>query len=440
MKALRKSVVGVAAIGAGALMLSGCAGSEPTTDAEGQIVVTLWHSMRGNNGEAFQEIVEDFNDSQSEIVVNASEQGMYDEAYTKLLQVVGTDEAPDVMQMGNMRETVEAGLITPMQEFIDADDQFDIESLQPVLRASWSMDGALQYMPQSASTNVVFYNADAFEEAGLDPDEVQTYEDFEEAARTLQEEAGMDYGAAFLIDGGVVQTLMGLRGEPLLDNGNGREAAPTEAVFNSSAGVETMTWIQDMYEDGLTGNYGRSFDDLRQPWYAGQVGMIGDTTAATIMHTQSADFAFDSMPLPVPEGETSAGVSTGGNGMAIFADAPEETQQAAYEFVRFASSPEIQARWAANTGYFPVVEEAYNEQVLIDAMDEIPALASANNQELADGQDPNSLSSLSGVSATSELSDVWEALYDGGDPQTVLDQSAAEITSQLETYNQANQN
>ena len=201
-----------------------------------------------------------------------------------------------------------------------------------------------------------------------------------------------------------------------------------------------MTWIQEMYEEGLTGNYGRSFDDLRQPWYAGQVGMIGDTTAATIMHTQSADFAFDSMPLPVPEGETSAGVSTGGNGMAIFADAPEETQQAAYEFVRFASSPEVQARWAANTGYFPVVEEAYDEQVLIDAMDEIPALASANNQELADGEDPNSLSSLSGVSATSELSDVWEALYDGGDPQTVLDQSAAEITSQLETYNQANQN
>src|SRR5699024_11367488 len=85
-----------------------------------------------------------------------------------------------------------------------------------------------------------------------------------------------------------------------------------------------MTWIQEMYREVLTGNYGRSFDDLRQPWYAGQVGMIGDTTAATIMHTQSADFAFDSMPLPVPEGETSAGVSTGGNGMAIFADARSE--------------------------------------------------------------------------------------------------------------------
>src|SRR5699024_975135 len=109
-------------------------------------------------------------------------------------------------------------------------------------------------------------------------------------------------------------------------------------------------------------------------------------------------------------------------------------------FVRSAISPEIQARCAANTGYFPLVEEAYDEQVLIDAMDEIPALASANNQELANGEDPNSLNSLSGVSATSELSDAWEAVYDGGDPQTVLDQSAAEITSQLETYNEANQN
>lgn len=440
MKALRKSVVGVAAVGVGALMLSGCGGSEPTTDAEGQIVVTLWHSMRGNNGEAFQEIIDDFNESQSEIVVNASEQGMYDEAYTKLLQVVGTDDAPDMMQMGHLRETVDAGLITPMQEFIDADDEFDIESILPVLRASYSIDGALQYMPQSASTNVVFYNADAFEEAGLDPDEVQTYEDFEDAARTLKEELGMRYGAAFLIDGGVVTSLMGLRGEPVLNNGNGREALPTEATFNSAAGVETMSWIGEMYDEGLTGNYGRSFDDLRQPWYAEEIGMIGDTTAATIMHTESADFAFDSMPLPVPEGTTSAGVGTGGNGVAIFADAPEETQQAAYEFVRYLSSPEVQAEWAANTGYFPVVEEAYDEQTLIDAMDEVPALASANNQELANGEDPNSLSSLSGVSASSAISDAWEAIYNGEDPQSALDQAAAELTGQLETYNEANAN
>lgn len=440
MRALRKSAIWLGAIGAGALLLSSCAGSEPTTDSSGQIVVTFWHSMRGNNGEALQEIVEEFNDSQSEIVVNASEQGMYEEAYTKLLQVVGTEEAPDVMQMGHMRETVDAGLITPMQEFIDADGEFDVDSLLPVLRASYTMEGSLQYMPQSASTNVIFYNADAFEEAGVDPDQVQTYEDFEDAARALQEEAGMDYGAAFLIDGGVVQSLMGLRGEPIFNNGNGREEPPTEAVFNSPAGVETMTWIQEMYDEGVTGNYGRSFDDLRQPWYAGQVGMIGDTTAATIMHTQSADFAFDSMPLPVPEGVTSAGVGTGGNGMAIFADAPEETQQAAYEFVRFLSSPETQAQWAADTGYFPVVEEAYDEQVLVDAMAEVPALDSANRQELASGEDPNSLSSLSGVSAYTELSDAWEVIYDGGEVQSVLDQSAAEITSQLETYNEANQN
>src|SRR5690625_7995859 len=91
--------------------------------------------------------------------------------------------------------------------------------------------------------------------------------------------------------------------------------------------------------------------------------------------------------------------------MAHHADATEETQQAANEFDRFASSPEVQARWAANTGYFSVVEEAYDEQVLIDAMDEIPALASANEQELASGEDPNSLSLLSGVNVYSVLSD-----------------------------------
>jgi sn-glycerol 3-phosphate transport system substrate-binding protein len=364
---------------------------------------------------------------------------MYDEAYTKLLQMVGTGDAPDMMQMGKVRETVDAGMITPMQDFIDKDDDFDIESLLPVLRASYEVDGTMQYMPQSASTNVVFYNVDAFKKAGLDPDKpLETFEDFTNASRTLKENLDLDYGAAFLIDGGEFQTLMGLQGQPIFNNGNGREAAPTEAVYNSESGVATMTWIKELYDEGLTGNYGRSFDDMRQPWYTGQIAMIVDTTAATIMHTQSADFAFDSMPPPVPKVGSTGGPAPGGNGLVIFADSPEETQQAAYKFVRFLVSPEIQARWSANTGYFPVVEDALDDPTLVEAMEKIPALASANDQALSAGDDPNGLTPLSGVSASTPLADAWEEVYADGDPKQVLDKSAAEVTAQLKTYNEAN--
>jgi sn-glycerol 3-phosphate transport system substrate-binding protein len=122
----------------------------------------------------------------------------------------------------------------------------------------------------------------------------------------------------------------------------------------------------------------------------------------------------------------------------IFADSPEETQQAAYKFVRFLVSPEIQARWSANTGYFPVVEDALDDPTLVEAMEKIPALASANDQALSAGDDPNGLTPLSGVSASTPLADAWEEVYADGDPKQVLDKSAAEVTAQLKTYNEAN--
>ena len=51
---------------------------------EGARVITFWHCMGGNIGEAVEDIVNDFNNSQSEIYVQSDFQGAYDDALTKL--------------------------------------------------------------------------------------------------------------------------------------------------------------------------------------------------------------------------------------------------------------------------------------------------------------------------------------------------------------------
>lgn len=449
MKRARSKLALAAAIGALTAIVSACGGADPsvnedaqtTTNNDDPTVVTFWHSMRGNNGDQLQEYIEEFNASQSDIFVDASEQGMYDEAYTKLMQVAGTDDSPDLMQINAARvpETVDAGIIAPMQGFIDADEDFDEGVLLEAPRASYTLDGALQYMPQAASMEVIFYNVDAFRDAGLDPDEpLVTFDDFENAARILKQELGMGHGGAFLINAAGFTSIMSRSGELLVNNNNGHDGPPTEAVFNGPAGVDLMTWLQEMFDEGIIGNFGRSHDDMRQPWYTGQVAMIVDTTAATIMHKEAASFEFDSMPTPVPNGVEPGLSPTGGAGLFILEESPDDIQQAAYEFVKFLVSAEIQARWAANTGYFPVNREAYDEQVLIDAMEELPALASANEQAQQTGGDVGVLSALSGVDVAPYIADAWEAVYDGAAPQDALDRAASEVTSLLETYSEAN--
>ncbi|HJB10001.1 MAG TPA: ABC transporter substrate-binding protein [Candidatus Brachybacterium merdavium] len=436
----RRTFALATAAAAAGLSLPACGGTrEAERGPNDEIIVTFWHSMRGNNGEQMTAFVDEFNENQSEIIVRESEQGMYDEAYTKLMQVVGTDEAPDIMQMGKLRETLDARMITPMQEFVEADGDFDVDTLLPAVRAEYTVEDALQFMPQAASNNVIFFNVDAFEEAGLDPsDPPRTYSEFRKVAETLKEELGMDEGAAFLIEGGMFSALLSAQGEPLLNNANGWEGAPTAAEFDGAAGVDVMTWLKDMFDAGLLGNYGRDFDDMRQPWYSKKVGMIMDTTAATIMHEQAATFAFDVMPIPVPDGVEPLTASPGGAGLAILEDVADETKQAAFELVKFLVSPEIQARWAANTGYFPVTDPAWDEETLIQAMDEIPAMETAYTLVREAGDSPDTRGALSGVSPYEYLPDAWEAVYDGGDPGAELEKAAELVNADLKKYNEAN--
>src|SRR5690625_2947162 len=103
----RRTFALATAAAAAGLSLPACGGPrEAERGPNDEIIVTFWHSMRGNNGEQMKAFVDEFNENQSEIIVRESEQGMYDEAYTKLMQVVGNDEAPDIIQQAKPRETM----------------------------------------------------------------------------------------------------------------------------------------------------------------------------------------------------------------------------------------------------------------------------------------------------------------------------------------------
>lgn len=54
--------------------------------------------------------------------------------------------------------------------------------------------------------------------------------------------------------------------------------------------------------------------------------------------------------------------------------APEEEQQAAWEFMKYLQQPEVQAEWHVNTGYFAINPAAYEEEVAVQAHEETPQL------------------------------------------------------------------
>jgi sn-glycerol 3-phosphate transport system substrate-binding protein len=405
-----------------------------------EVVVKFWHSMRGNNAEQLEGVVDDFNNSQKEVRVDATFQGMYDEAKTKVMQVIGTDDAPDVIQLdsNSKRELIDGGGIRPMHELVEA-DAFDTSVIQPAILKSREVEGKLYSMPQATSGALTFINRDILTKAGLDPDNPpDTFSDMRGACEKLVDSGLVKHGLAMLTDGGPFTDLMANQGELLYNNDNGRSGPPTEAVFNADAGVATMKWVDEMFKDGLLGNFGRSFDDLRPPWYAGDVAMILDTSAACIIHDKEAEFDVGAGSVPTADGVDPQGVSIGGADLYIFQDSPDEAQTAAFEFVKYMLKPAVQAKWAANTGYYPITADSYEEPDLKKQIEDIRSIKVANEQLEKNKLSDASLGIVAGVTPTEYVADAWEQMYDGTSPKEALDSAAKEVTEALGAYNDAN--
>jgi raffinose/stachyose/melibiose transport system substrate-binding protein len=116
--------------------------------------------------------------------------------------VAAGDNPPDVFA-GNQGyqvdgELVKAGLILPLDEYAKAhgwNESYTPETLQQFM---WSDDGAtfgegtLWGVAQSGQSVGVFTNKAKLREAGVDPAELETFEDFEAALATLREELPAD--------------------------------------------------------------------------------------------------------------------------------------------------------------------------------------------------------------------------------------------------------
>src|SRR5699024_10316753 len=97
----------------------------------------------------------------------------------------------------------------------------------------------------------------------------------------------------------------------------------------------------------------------RISFLASKVGMYFDSSAGVSNVVNEASFEVGTAPLPVPNGTEPHGSIVGGNSNYITKEIPEEQKNAAWEFLKYTASPEVQAKWAAGTGYIPVAKDSY---------------------------------------------------------------------------------
>ena len=346
--------------------------------------ITFWHSMGGVNGEAIDALVEKFNKvNTSGITVDSQYQGSYDDAINKLKSAQIGNMGADLVQIYDIgtRFMIDSGWVVPMQQLIDA-DKWDITQIEPNIAAYYTVNDTLYSMPFNSSTPILYYNKDMFEKAGITeiPDSLPG---IERVGDDLLKKGGAGEVLSLGIYGWFFEQFTCKQQAHYADNGNGREAAATAVDFDQNgAGVKTLSAWKDLYLKGYAPNVGRGGDAGLADFSAGKSAMTLGSTASLkqILNDVNGKFEVGTAYFPKVSDEDNGGVSIGGGSLWALNNEDANKQKAVWEFVKFLVSPESQAYWNSQTGYFPITTAAHEEVIFKDNIAKFPQFQTAIDQ------------------------------------------------------------
>ena len=118
--------------------------------------VTFWHSMEGALGERVNEIVDNFNKSQSDYKITATYKGNYGESMNAGIAAFRAGQAPDIIQVfevGTATMMYSKGAIKPIQEMSEeVGNPIDPAKFVPGIAGYYSEpNGKLASMPFNSS-------------------------------------------------------------------------------------------------------------------------------------------------------------------------------------------------------------------------------------------------------------------------------------------------
>lgn len=353
------------------------------SDVDGT-TISFWHSMGGVNGEALDTLVKQFNEeNEYGITVDAQYQGEYDDSLNKLKSAQIGNMGADLVQVYEIgtRFMIDSGWIVPMQEMIDGDG-YDLSQIEQNLAAYYTIDNELYSMPFNSSTPILYYNKDMFEKAGITevPDSL---EGIGEIGQQLLDNGGAGEAMSMGIYGWFFEQLISKQGLEYANNGNGRKEAATAVAFDENGAAKNILTVwKDLNDKGFAPIVGKGGDAGLADFSAGKSAITLGSTASLkqILQDVNGKFEVGTAYFPKVSSSDEGGVSIGGASLWALDNQDPKKLRATWEFIKFLISPESQAYWNAQTGYFPVTVAAQEEETFKQNVAEYPQFQTAIDQ------------------------------------------------------------
>lgn len=215
------------------------------------------------------------------------------------------------------------------------------------------LDGKTYALAFTFSTPILFYNADLFRKADLDPDHPpKNWSEVKAAALTIQDKTG-----ARGFDGGIVGAGGGgfdwlLQGVILSNGGRTMSKDRKNLTFAEPAAVGAVEMLRGLSDAGVFEN--NSFATSLENMSAGNLGMFLNTSALQRALIAGAKGKYDLRATYMPGfGDKLAVPTNSGSGLVILSHDPLK-QRAAWEFMKFLTSKRGYTIITSEIGYLPL--------------------------------------------------------------------------------------
>ena len=349
----RSLIVPLSLAAAGLIATAGC--SPQAADAGGDTAatvdsVTIVSGQSAQNGELLQSIFDGYNESSDATKVELQLSADSDvETAQKVLVDIAAGAAPDAVRVTNAtyQTLIDAGAAQPATSCLAGATEIQ-DDLRPDLVDGITVDGEIYQVPWYVTPNALFYNAELFKNAGLDPEKPPTtMDEFHQAAQAIAA-TGAAGGTAYFGNDYNFQTYVASLGERVYDPASG------ELQLDGKGATAAFQLFADMAADGSSPVYGNFFAEANEAFAGGKLGMM--VTSASGYPALAAQGNTNIRMAPVPAmagGEQIAASST--NGFVITTKDPAR-QAAVCDALLSVLTPEAVTETVSATATIPLRE------------------------------------------------------------------------------------
>lgn len=342
----------------------------------------------------------------------------YADIQSKLVTAVAGGTAPDVVNLNTQMTLTLAG----EGALTDLNAAATEEQKSIYIKDLWEsaqIGDSVYAFPWYASPDIMFYNQDLFEEAGMEVP--QTFDE----ALEMSEEFYNKTGAYLFLPDEFFNILFEENIDVLNEDG-------TAAAFNTQETADLLARYKEYTDKGVVpkNNWG-SWDEALKLFESGKLAIVSSSGSSLSRIKDEAPDIYETIAVSSP--------LTGANGLSrnplmnLVVPSKSENQEEAIKFANYVTNDDNQLAFCKTVSIFPSTTKASEDSFFTSDMETLEGQASAMSAQTSLTSKDFSL----GVANQSNIQDAVDKVYEaciinGDDIQASLDQGEADVNKLLQ--------